>query len=68
MIEDTIKKSIRTENTKTYKILGDIVSTAAFVGHTKIFSIKSRDPLKLHAMDNFIQNNEVDNSNTKNNL
>lgn len=55
MLEDTLKKSPRAKNTYTYKILGDIISTAAFVGHTKVFTIKSSDPLKLHAMDNFVQ-------------
>lgn len=54
MLEDTLKKEDRTEKTYTYKILGDIVSTIAFVGHTKVFKIKATDPLKLHAMDNFI--------------
>jgi len=66
MVEDTIKKYPRAEKTKTYKILGDIISTAAFVGHTKIFSIKSNDPLKLHAMDNFVlTKNTIDNTVTK---
>ncbi|MEI6426543.1 MAG: hypothetical protein WCO66_04290 [Candidatus Absconditabacteria bacterium] len=69
MIEDTIKKSIWTENTQTYKILGDIISTVAFVGHTKVFSIKSKDPLKLHAMDNFITHKDkVDKTTTKDTL
>jgi hypothetical protein len=54
MLEDTVKKTARTERTKTYKILWDIVSTAAFIGHTKVFSLKTKDPLKLHAMANFL--------------
>lgn len=69
MLEDTIKKTTRTEQTTTYKMLGDIISTAAFVGHTKIFSGTSNDPLKLHAMDNFVtQKNKIDNPSTKDNV
>ena len=54
MLEDTIKKTARTEKTKTYKILWDVVSTAAFIGHTTVFSLKTKDPMKLHAMANFL--------------
>jgi hypothetical protein len=69
MIEDTIKKSPRTEKTITYKILGDIISTAAFVWQTKMFSIKSSDPLKLHEMNNFIiHKNKIDKPITKDTL
>jgi hypothetical protein len=69
MLEDTIKKTSRTEKTTTYKMLGDIISTAAFVGHTKIFSSTSKDPLKLHAMDNFVpKKNNIDNTSPKDNV
>ncbi len=54
MLEDTIKKTTRTGRTRTYKILWDIVSTAAFIGHTTVFSLKTKDPIKLHAMVNFL--------------
>lgn len=54
MIEDTIKGVSWTKKTKTYKILWDIVSTVAFVGSTKIFTIKASDPLKKHALYNFL--------------
>jgi len=54
MLEDTIKHVERTQNTYTYKILWDIISTVGFVGHVKTFVIKATDPLALHTMDNFL--------------
>lgn len=60
MIEDTIKGESWTKRTKTYKILGDIISTAAFVWDTKIFSIKSSDPLKKHTINNFLPQKKIE--------
>ena len=54
MVEDTLKKKVWTQNTYTYKILGDIISTVAFVGHVKTFVIKAHDPLALHMLFNFL--------------
>ncbi len=55
MLEDTIRHKDWAKNTYTYKILWDIVSMPAFVGHTKVFTIKANDPLALHSMDNFLK-------------
>ena len=60
MIEDTIKGSSWTTKTKTYKILWDIISSVAFVGDTKVFSIKSSDPLKKHTIDNFLPPKKIE--------
>jgi len=66
-IEDNLKKSAWVKNTTTYKILGDIVSTAAFVGETKTFRVKGQnDPFKLHTIDNFVQQ-EIEHYNTTKN-
>ena len=59
MIEDTLKKTAWTKNTYTYKILGDIVSLVAFVGHIKSFTVKAHDPLALHLMINFLPTTPV---------
>lgn len=54
MLEDTLKHVAWTKRTYTYKIFGDVISTLAFVGHTKTFALKAKDPLALHAMKNFL--------------
>jgi len=54
MLQDTIRRISWTEKTYTYKIFGDVISTVGFVWHTKVFVIPATDPLKLHAMENFL--------------
>lgn len=54
MLQDTIQKSLWTQNTYTYKITGDIISAVGYVGHVKTFLIKSGDPLSRHLMKNFL--------------
>lgn len=55
MIQDTLQGSTWTKHTYTYKILGDILSMIWFVGHVKTFVVKAKDPLSLHAMNNFLK-------------
>lgn len=59
MLKDTYRKTERTKNTYTYKILWDLISTLAFVWNTKVFRIWAKDPLKLHAVMNFEQIEEL---------
>lgn len=60
MLEDTLKKTSWTQNTYTYKILGDIVSLVAFVGHVKTFTVQAHDPLALHVLANFLPEEKKD--------
>jgi len=60
MLEDTLRKKVWTQNTYTYKILGDIISTVAFVGHVKTFVIKADNPLALHLLINFLTHKTVE--------
>lgn len=57
MLTDTVQKASWTKNVYTYKMLGDPVSTFSHVGNTKIFRIKAVDPLALHAIENFADEN-----------
>lgn len=54
MLRDTLLKKERTQKVHTYKILGDPVSLCSYVGKTTSFFIPKRNPLKLHAMKNFL--------------
>lgn len=53
MLEDSLAHVGWAERTYTYKILGDIVSAIAYVGHVKTFVINAHDPVALHTIDNF---------------
>lgn len=53
MLTDTLQKAPWTAHVYTYKMLGDPVSTFSYVGNTKVFRIKSVDPVLLHSIENF---------------
>lgn len=54
MLTDTMKKAGWTKNVFTYKILGDVVSTFSFVGHSKVFRVNLKEPISLHRMESFL--------------
>jgi hypothetical protein len=55
MLTDTLLKKERTQKIHTYKILGDPISLCSYVGKTISFFVAKRNPLKLHAMNNFLE-------------
>lgn len=55
MLTDTLLKKERTQKIHTYKILGDPISLCSYVGKTVSFFVAKRNPLKLHAMKNFVE-------------
>ncbi|MDR0281756.1 MAG: DUF2974 domain-containing protein [Candidatus Peribacteria bacterium] len=55
MMQDTLFKKPRTKKITTYRILGDAVSTLAFVGNIKSFLLKTVDPMKLHGIASFTE-------------
>lgn len=54
MLRDTLLKKEWTQNINTYKILWDPVSLFSYVWETTSFFLPKINPLKLHAMKNFL--------------
>lgn len=54
MLKDTLLKKDRTQKIHTYKIIGDPISLCSYVGKTVSFFVPHWNPLKLHAMENFL--------------
>ena len=55
MMQDTLFRKPRTKKITTYRILGDAVSTLAFVGNVKTLFLKTVDPMKLHGINSFTE-------------
>lgn len=53
MMKDTLFRKNRTKCITTYKVWWDIVSTLSFIWNVKNFTVKSANPLTLHAIDTF---------------
>lgn len=55
MLKDTLFKKKWTWNIYSYKILWDPISTFSYVGKTTSFRIPQLNPLKLHTIRNFLE-------------